>query len=125
MCFINSNGSSTILDTMNTMKNNSNYSLDTHDTVISNEMEMDDGNDYYDTNDNDNNHNHNHMNNNNTNNNQSPEMQMDDFHMIGFNDDFTTLGVMGALSRNSSDSFNGLNLNSAFTDNNFVQLNLH
>eukprot|EP01083_Nonionella_stella_P078685 215461_1 len=42
----------------------------------------------------------------------------DQFNMIGFNDDFSTLGVMGALSRNSSDnSFNGeLQLNSAFAD---------
>ena len=137
--FLFSNGSTTILATMNTMKNDSNYSLDTHDTVGT--MDMDE-NDYYNENDNNDNNNHNNNNgvidlsgnnnnngnNNNTqsmdNNNGSPDMQMDEFNMIGFNDDFTTLGVMGALSRNSSDSFNGminsgaaLNLNSAFGDN--------
>lgn len=47
---------------------------------------------------------------------------MDDtFNMIGFNDDFSTFGVMGALSRNSSGSFKdingGLNLKSSFSDN--------
>ncbi len=47
---------------------------------------------------------------------------MDDaFNMIGFNDDFSTYGVMGALSRNSSGSLRemggGLNLKSSFSDN--------
>merc|ERR1711933_353810 len=104
----NGNGNPTILDTMDTMKNGSTFSLDTHDTT----MDMDDE---YTWNNNDNSMNNNH--------NTSPSMQMDEFNMIGFNDDFSTLGVMGALSRNSSDSFNQLNgtlhLNSSFADPNF------
>ena len=84
------------------MKTDSNFSLDTT-------MDMD--TEYNMNNNNMNNHNNN-----------SPEVQMDEFNMIGFNDDFSTLGVMGALSRNSSDS---LNLNSAFTDPTFSsKLNL-
>eukprot|EP00485_Elphidium_margaritaceum_P003147 CAMPEP_0202686988 /NCGR_PEP_ID=MMETSP1385-20130828/2712_1 /ASSEMBLY_ACC=CAM_ASM_000861 /TAXON_ID=933848 /ORGANISM="Elphidium margaritaceum" /LENGTH=548 /DNA_ID=CAMNT_0049341689 /DNA_START=29 /DNA_END=1675 /DNA_ORIENTATION=- len=47
------------------------------------------------------------------------DMDMEDFSMIGFKDDFSTL--MGALSRNSSGSFPGaINLNSAFSDHPFT-----
>eukprot|EP01083_Nonionella_stella_P203641 742938_1 len=90
----NSNNKSvTILQTMNNMKqNDSTFSLDTHDTMNTHDIDMNDSYNW-------NNHNNN---------------DMDDFNMIGFNDDFSTLGVMGALSRNSSDSFN--QLNGAFVD---------
>jgi len=82
--------------------NDSTFSLDTHDT---HSMEMDDEYNWPNTN------------NHNVSKDIEHDLQMDEFNMIGFNDDFSTLGVMGVLSRNSTDSYNGeLGLNSAFTD---------
>lgn len=90
--------------------NVSTYSLDTHDTATTatamDTMDMDEDFTW--------------------NGNGSPGAHvldpMDDtFNMIGFNDDFSTYGVMGALSRNSSGSLRdmngGLNLKSSFSDN--------
>ena len=86
----------------------STYSLDTHDTGTTAMDTMDMDEDFT------------------WNGNGSPGARvldpMDDtFNMIGFNDDFSTFGVMGALSRNSSGSFKdlngGLNLKSSFSDN--------
>ena len=82
--------------------NRSTFSLDTHSSMTS--MEMDDE---YNWNDGQN------MNVGDAD--IDADLQMDEFNMIGM-DGFDHLGVFGALSRNSSNSMNEINLNSAFTD---------
>jgi len=97
------------------IRDGSMYSLETHDTATTMDMDLDD--DFV-------------WNSNSCNGLNgrlgSPDAlnPMDDsFNMIGFNDDFSTFGVMGALSRNSSgpgtfkEMNGGLNLKSSFSDN--------